>query len=256
MNESVHVLNIRVANVTQRELLEQYTEGLLVTPNLDHLVTLQTDRDFYEAYQQARWVVCDSRVLYFLTKFTRHPLREAIAGSSFFTAYCDYHRDDPDCRVFLLGGLGDTALRAMQRINDRLRRPASCGTPLIVDALSPSWGFDGKEDECRDIINRIRRSGANVVVVGVGAPKQEKWIARWAREVPEVRSWMALGATIDFEAGTLRRAPRLWRTLGLEWFYRFLREPRRLWRRYFVRDMRFFVYFFRQLSHRYQNPFL
>lgn len=248
MTSTVDVLNIRVADITQQQLLETYSEGILVTPNLDHLVTLQHDREFYEAYQQARWVVCDSRVLYFLTKLTCHPLREAIAGSSFFTAYCDYHHDDPDCRIFLLGGMGDTAHQAMQRINRR-------HPDLVVDALSPSWGFDGKEEECHAIVSRIRESGANVVVVGVGAPKQEKWIARWASELPEVRSWMALGATIDFEAGTLRRAPQFWRTIGMEWFYRFLREPRRLWRRYFVRDMRFFPYFFRQLFHRYQNPF-
>ena len=234
---TVDILNITIANTTQQQLLEQFDSGILVTPNLDHLVLLQNDADFLAAYRQARWVVCDSRVLYFFSRLTRHPIREAIAGSSFFSAYCDYHRHDPDCRIFLLGGMGNTASLARERINQRL------GSNLVVDALSPSWGFDQKTDECRAIVSRIRESGATVVIVGVGAPKQEKWIARWHKELPEVRQWMALGATIDFEAGTLSRAPQLWRTLGLEWFYRFLCEPRRLFHRYFIRDMKFFYYY-------------
>ncbi len=256
----VRMLNINIVNTTEDDLLADLHEGMLVTPNLDHLVMLQDDQPFYDAYRQAEWVVCDSRVLYFISRLTRHPLRQAIAGSTFFTHYCDYHRHDAGCRLFLLGGMGDTAQRAMQRINQRLStdtpdQPGRKGEPLVVGACSPSWGFDKKDDECRDIIEQIRLSRANVVLVGVGAPKQEKWIARWRPLLPEVRLWMALGATIDFEAGTQQRAPQLWRTLGMEWFYRFLREPRRLFRRYFLRDMRFFRYFLRQLLNSYKNPF-
>ena len=73
--------------------------------------------------------------------------------------------------------------------------------------------------------------------------------------MPQVKTWMALGATVDFEAGTLKRAPECWRTLGLEWFYRFLQEPRRLFKRYFIDDMRFFWYFGKQLMGIYKNPF-
>jgi len=246
---TVDILNIQVNDVTQEELLREYTEGVLVTPNLDHLVKLQHDRAFYDAYQEARWVVCDSRVLFFVSRLTRRPIREAIAGSSFFPAYCDYHRNDADCRIFLLGGMDDTAQRARERINQRI------GRNIVVDALSPSWGFDQKEDECRAIAERINQSGANVVVVGVGAPKQEKWIMKWRETMPGIKAWMALGATIDFEAGTSKRAPQFCRTLGMEWFYRFLCEPRRLFHRYFIRDMRFFGYYARQLTGHYKNPF-
>ncbi len=72
--------------------------------------------------------------------------------------------------------------------------------------------------------------------------------------MPNVKIWMALGATIDFEAGTLKRAPAFCRKIGMEWFYRFLLEPRRLFRRYFIDDIKFFYYFARQLLGIYKNP--
>ena len=73
--------------------------------------------------------------------------------------------------------------------------------------------------------------------------------------MPGVKLFMALGATIDFEAGTLKRAPVMWQRIGMEWLYRALKEPQRLFKRYFVDDMKFFWYFALQLCGRYRNPF-
>ncbi len=73
--------------------------------------------------------------------------------------------------------------------------------------------------------------------------------------MPNVDIWMALGATIDFEAGNVKRAPMIFQKLAMEWFYRFLMEPKRMFRRYFVDDVRFFWYFGKQLLGLYKNPF-
>lgn len=244
----IQILNVRILDISQHELLEQFKEGILYTPNIDHLVSLQKDQEFYEAYQSAEWVVCDSRILYFLSHLTHHRFRETISGSNFFSAFYDYHRNDPNCRIFLLGSTGDVASRAMHRINEKM------GREIVVGALSPSMGFDEKENECLSIVETIHKSGANVVVVGVGAPKQEKYIARWCDKMPQVKIWMALGATIDFEAGVQRRAPKWVNRIGMEWFYRFIHEPRRLFKRYFIRDLRFFGLYAKQLMGRYHNP--
>ena len=106
--------------------------------------------------------------------------------------------------------------------------------------------------ELRDIINK---TGANVLLVGVGAPKQEKWIMKYRDRMPGVDLFMALGATIDFEAGTLKRAPAIWQKIGMEWLYRCMKEPKRLFKRYFVDDMQFFYYFTKQLLGMYKDPF-
>ena len=105
------------------------------------------------------------------------------------------------------------------------------------------------------IYRTINASCANVVLVGVGAPKQEKWIFRHKSRMPGVDIWMALGATVDFEAGNVKRAPKWMQVLAMEWFYRFLMEPKRMFRRYFVDDVKFFLYFGRQLLGIYRNPF-
>ena len=245
----IRILNIDVLNITRQQLLENLHEGVLITPNLDHLIKLQKDRDFYDCYKKAEWVVCDSNILRLFSKFLKKPFVEAIPGSSFFTSYYMYHKDDADCKIFLLGAKEGVAAKAMERIN------AKVGRQIVVGAYSPSFGFEKNEEECKEIVNIINKSGANVVLVGVGAPKQEKWIMKWKHLMPGVKVWMALGATIDFEAGNVKRAPKIYQKLAMEWLYRFTREPKRLFHRYFVDDMKFFWYFGKQLLGVYKDPF-
>jgi exopolysaccharide biosynthesis WecB/TagA/CpsF family protein len=141
------------------------------------------------------------------------------------------------------------AQKAMEEINKKV------GRRMVVGAYSPSYGFEKRNEENEQIYQMINNSEANVVLVGVGCPKQEKWIDKHKSLMPKVDIWMALGATIDFEAGHVKRAPLIWRKIYMEWFYRFLQEPRRLFKRYFIDDMRFFWYFGKQLMGIYHNPF-
>lgn len=247
--DKLRILNIDVLNITRQQLLENLHEGVLITPNLDHLIKLQKDKDFYDCYKKAEWVVCDSNILRLFSKLLKTPFVEAIPGSSFFTSYYMYHKDDADCKIFLLGAKEGVAAKAMERIN------AKVGRQIVVGAYSPSFGFEKNEEECKEIVNIINKSGANVVLVGVGAPKQEKWIMKWKQLMPGVKVWMALGATIDFEAGNVKRAPKIYQKLAMEWLYRFTREPKRLFHRYFVDDMKFFWYFGKQLLGIYKDPF-
>ena len=209
---TIDILNIRIQNLTEAELLASLKEGVLFTPNVDHVMKLQKDKEFYEAYQKADWVVCDSKVIFFCSRLTSAPFKEAISGSTFFRSFYQYHRDNPDCRIFLLGSLDNVAQKAKERIN------AKVGRDIIVGALSPSMGFDKKPQECEHIVDEVNASGANVLVVGVGAPKQEKYIMKWKERMPNIKIFMALGATIDFEAEVKRRAPLWVQHMGMEWF--------------------------------------
>lgn len=247
--KNIDFLNIKIQVTTQQELLRNLKKGALITPNVDHLVKLQKDEDFYRVYQQAEWVVCDSKILYLMSKLLKEPLPEAIPGSSFFTAYYMYHKDDSNCKIFLLGAAEGIAEKARQNINKKV------GREIVVGAHSPSYGFEKNKKECEELVRIVNESGANVLLVGVGAPKQEKWIMKYRDRMPNVDVFMALGATIDFEAGTLKRAPEIWQKCGMEWLYRALKEPKRLFKRYFVDDMQFFYYFGKQLLGTYKNPF-
>ncbi len=233
----VRILNAQILPLTSKQLLENLHDGLLVTPNIDHLMILEHDDEFRRCYSEAEWVVCDSRIIYFCSQLLSKPLPEAIPGSSFFTAYYTYHRNDPGCRIFLLGAAPGIAAEARRRIN------LSVGREIIVGEYSPVKGFEHDPEESERMIRAIAVSEATVVAVGLGAPKQEKWIVAHRHRLPDVHLWMAIGATIDFEAGNVRRAPLIMQRLGLEWLYRFTQEPRRLFRRYFINDIRFFPLF-------------
>lgn len=243
------ILNIDIFSIRKQELLERLERGALFTPNVDHLVRLQKDKSFYEAYQQAEWVVCDSVVLHRFSRLLKHKIIESIPGSTLFRDFCDFHRDDKDCRLFILGGKKGVAQKAMERINARI------GRRMVVGACSPSFHFVEDEKESLELVRMIHESGATVLMVCATSPKQEIWIAKYRHLLSNVKLFMALGATVDFEAGTVRRCPLRLQRLGMEWFWRFCQEPRRLFHRYFIQDMQFFWYFGKQLLGLYKNPF-
>lgn len=255
--EKIKVLNIDAYAITESELMEGLDKnlsgeggnGVLITPNLDHLVKLQKDEEFYHCYQQAEWIVCDSKILCLFSKLLPKSFPEAIPGSSFFTHFYEAHKDDLNCKIYLLGAMDGVALKAQERINKRM------GREIVVGAYSPSYGFEKKQDENEEIYKMINDSGANVVLVGVGAPKQEKWIAKHREKMPNVKIWMALGATIDFESGTLSRAPKWVQACYMEWLYRIFCDPKRMFKRYFGDDLVFFWYLLKQVFGKYKNPF-
>jgi exopolysaccharide biosynthesis WecB/TagA/CpsF family protein len=132
----------------------------------------------------------------------------------------------------LLGARPGIAERARQRIN------GAAGREIVVGAHGPSMNFVNDEAESADAIGMINRSGATCLIVGLGAPKQEVWIVKHRQLMPNVKVYMGVGATIDYEADAVKRAPRWMTQNGLEWVYRMATEPRRYWRRY-ARQMEF-----------------
>jgi exopolysaccharide biosynthesis WecB/TagA/CpsF family protein len=226
--ETVKILNVDIHNVSELEVLEQLKSGVIFTPNVDHLILLHNDPEFVKVYESADYRLCDSKILYFVSRFLGTPIKEKISGSDFFPAFCEYHKDDEDIKVFLLGAQEGVALKAQENIN------AKIGRKIIVGAHSPSFGFEKNEQECFEIIEKIKNSGATVLAVGVGAPKQEKWIHKYKDQLPNIKIFLAIGATLDFEAGNKQRAPKWVTEMGLEWLHRLLSEPKRLWKRYLI----------------------
>ncbi|HEY9724928.1 MAG TPA: WecB/TagA/CpsF family glycosyltransferase [Chroococcales cyanobacterium] len=226
--EKVRILNAEIDNLTELEALQQINQGVVFTPNVDHLILLQNDPSFLKVYETADYKLCDSKILYYVSRFLGSPVKEKLSGSDFFPAFCNYHKDTEEIKVFLLGAKEGVAAQAQENINAKL------GREIIVGAHSPSFGFEKNEQECLKIIEEINSSGATVLAVGVGAPKQEKWIHQYKDKLPNIKIFFAIGATIDFEAGNKKRAPRWVTEVGLEWLYRLLSEPKRLWKRYLI----------------------
>ena len=244
----VDFLNVSVHNTTTLELLKDLNlnGGVVVTPNVDHLVKMQSDREFLQAYYTADYRVCDSKILQYISFFLGNPIKEKISGSDLFPAFYQYNKDNQDTKIFLLGAKEGVAEQAKYKINQKV------GREIITGTYSPPFGFEHDERECQAIVERINQSDATVLAVGVGAPKQEKWIAKYRHQLPKIEIFLAIGATIDFEAENVKRAPEFMTDIGLEWLYRLSTEPNRLWKRYLVDSLPLFWLISKQKLDRYK----
>lgn len=231
--KKVNILGLDIDNLSKLELLRSLKKGVVFTPNVDHLMKMRSDPEFAAVYKRADFKICDSQILMYASKFLGSPLQAKLSGSDLFPWFCDYHRYNDRIKIFMLGGREGVARQARARINHRI------GREIVVAEYSPPYGFEHSCEERSKILEQIERSGATVVAVCLGAPKQEKWIAQNCDYLPNVDIFMAVGAVVDFEAGTKPRAPRFVSELGLEWLYRLVSEPRRLWRRYLIEGMPF-----------------
>jgi N-acetylglucosaminyldiphosphoundecaprenol N-acetyl-beta-D-mannosaminyltransferase len=248
MNQ-VELLNVSIDNVSQSEFLKNLKSGIVFTPNVDHLMKLQHDPEFFQTYKSATYKICDSKILFYVSRILGTPIKEKISGSDLFPAFYEYHKNNEDIKIFLLGAREGVALKAQEKINSQV------GRNMVVGAHSPSFGFEKNEEECLKIIDIINQSGATVLAVGVGAPKQENFISKYKDKLPNIKIFLAIGATIDFEAGNIKRAPKWLSEIGLEWLYRLLAEPKRLWKRYLVHGPSFFGLILKQKLNLYVNPF-
>lgn len=247
--DTVKILNLSIHNLTTQDLLESLHEGVVFTPNVDHIVKLQRDPLFFDVYCSADYRVCDSKILMIASKFLGKPLKEKISGSDFFPAFYKYHRNNEDIKIFLLGAKAGVALKAQQKINEKV------GRKIIVGTYSPPFGFEKDPRECAEILKRVQKSGATVLAIGVGAPKQEKFIHKYKHQLSNIKIFLAIGATIDFEAGNIQRAPKWVSEVGLEWLYRLVAEPKRLWKRYLIEDPSFLWLVLMQKLNLYTDPF-
>lgn len=165
----VELLNVTIDNLSMAELLSNLNQGVVFTPNVDHLVKLQFDRAFFEAYTAADYRTCDSKILYYALKLIGRPIAEKISGSDLFPAFYWHHRNNEEVKIFLLGAKEGIAAEAQRRINEKT------GRETVIGVHSPSFGFERNEEECQQIIELINQSGATVLAVGAGAPKQERF---------------------------------------------------------------------------------
>lgn len=232
----VQILNVILDNITKQELLDRLkVGGWVTTPNIDHVAKTHVDEVFDTIYHKADYLVCDSQILIFIAKLFGQQIVDKISGSDFLPVFYNYYAQDPEMTMFLLGAREGVAAKAQQIINQKV------GREMVTGVYSPPFGFERDPVECQNIVEIINASKANVLVLGVGAPKQEKWFYRHRHLLKHVTVAFGFGASIDFEAGNIPRSPHWMSQVGLEWLFRLSREPKRLWRRYLVDSVPFFV---------------
>jgi N-acetylglucosaminyldiphosphoundecaprenol N-acetyl-beta-D-mannosaminyltransferase len=193
---------------------------------------LRHDADFRAVYAKAGLRVADGVPLVWASRFLGTPLHGRVNGTDLFELLAA-EAAKWGWSIFLLGGAGDAAALAAAELRRRHDGLSVAGT------YSPQFGFEQDPRECRRITEMIAESGADILFVGLGAPKQEKWIAQYGAAC-NVRFAVGVGVSFSFVAGTLPRAPFWMQRHGLEWLWRLIQEPQRLWKRYLIDGLPFF----------------
>lgn len=230
-------MNIEIDNLTMDETLDEIVNliaqdknAYVVTPNVDHIVRIEKDIELSDVYKHADLILTDGKPLLWIARWYRTPIKEKISGSDLFPLLCRL-AVEKEYRMFFLGAAEGVAKRAAENLKKRYPGLQVIGT------YSPPVGFEKDLKEMQKIEEMIRAAKPHILIVGLGCPKQEKFIFK-NRERLHVPISLGLGASLDFEARNVKRAPRWMADHGLEWFFRIIQDPKRMSKRYLVDDRR------------------
>lgn len=229
----VPFLNAAFDNVDLAQVREVMTEhvrkrepGYMVSLNTDIDIALEHDPEFKAAHRDATLVLMDSQPLFDLAKKQGIPIKEKISGSDLMSPSCKWASEE-GWSVFIMGGMPGVPERAANSLMVKYPGLRVAGT------LSPERGFERDAAMTDAAIAAVRSSSPDILFLCVGSPKSEKFLHAHLSELGVPFS-LVVGAAVDFAAGNVKRAPRWMSDHGLEWFFRFCQEPKRLFRRYFV----------------------
>jgi len=221
-------------------LVREGRGGTVFTPNVDHVVIADEDERFRAAYAQVSLSLADGMPVLWASRLLKRPLPEKVSGSDLVLPLVR-RAAERGWRVHLLGGGEGVAERVKRRLE------ADVPAIRIVGTSSPRIHVDGPLD--MTVVDAVRAKKPDLVFVALGAPKQEIW-SEQARAALSPAVLVGVGGSFDFLVGEQKRAPAWMSRSGLEWLYRLGSDPKRLWRRYLLRDPKFALIVARELRAR------
>lgn len=225
MRKLTQVLNVPFDAVTMKEAIARVkillnTDGqhFICTPNPEIVMEAQKDQELMSILQEADMVVPDGIGVVWASKYSSIRLRERVAGYD-LTQNLFSELAETEHTIYFFGGAPGVATEAARKMTRKY-------PGLKIVGIHNGY-FDGKEE--KKIIHDIKKLSPSILLVGLGAPKQEKWIYENMRLFGAKVS-IGVGGSFDVMAGNVKRAPKVFQKLGLEWFYRLITQPTR-WRR-------------------------
>jgi N-acetylglucosaminyldiphosphoundecaprenol N-acetyl-beta-D-mannosaminyltransferase len=243
---NVRIGDVRIDDVTfdgaldaVEALITARKGGMVFTPNIDHIVLAEEDVRLHAAYEDVDLSLVDGTPVLWAARLLGHPLPEKISGSDLCMPLLR-RAAIRGWRVYFLGGPPGVGEKAAELVR------AELPSIQIVGVDAPFVNLEKDDPRHPDVVARIVAAKPDVVLVAFGCPKQEVFIHRVSQAIAPAVA-LGIGAGLDFIAGTVARAPSWISKVGLEWAYRLAREPRRLWRRYLVRDPKFLLILLREM---------
>ena len=225
MRNIVKILGINIDNVSidetgeiTKKLIESSNKSckVIVAPNTEFIMMAQKDKEFYNLLNSAELATPDSVGVSIAGKLQKKPFKQRIPGQAYFRKVLEVGEKE-GWTFYFLGGKGDVPYLAMENVKKYYPD---------VKIVGYHEGYFDKDSE-QDVINEINNLKPNVLFVAMGAPLQEKWIYKHKNEL-KVDVAAGQGGTFDYESGKIKRAPKVFQKLGIEWFWRLILQPTRI----------------------------
>jgi N-acetylglucosaminyldiphosphoundecaprenol N-acetyl-beta-D-mannosaminyltransferase len=241
MSERISMMGCLMDNLTMEETLQR-VEGFIasglphqhVVVNVDKLVKASADPDLRRIINECALINIDGMPVVWAARLLGKPVKERVAGVDLFEALMQ-RAAGKGWRVFLLGAR-EEVVSGVKRIYEQ-KYPGL----TVAGCRNGYW----KPEEEAGVVEQITAARADLLFVAISSPKKEQFLGRYQAQM-RIPFAMGVGGTFDVAVGKVKRAPRWMQNAGLEWFYRFLQEPRRMFRRYFIDDMAFLRLFLRE----------
>lgn len=240
----VEFMNTYIDNVTKAEAIEHIEKCIcerkisqIITPNVDQIVRMEKDEYFKEICNSCELLLVDGTPLMWIAKAYKKPFKEKICGSDLMPELCALAAKK-GYKIFILGAAPGVAALAAEKLQEQ--NPGL----IVAGTYSPPLGFEKDEKELERINQILLESEADMLFVGMGVPKQDIFVYENMHKY-KIPTSFSIGGTIDFIAGRQKRAPKWVNKIGMEWFYRFLCNPKRMFKRYFVDDMKILRLYFK-----------
>jgi len=235
--EKQALLNTYINNATMQEAIDAIEKMIkadkksyVVAVNVDVVMKIEDDKYLKRIVDCADMALADGKPLVWISRLYGKPLKAKVSGSDLVPLLCRVAAEK-GYRLFIIGGKDGIAARAKSKLEGRFSKIQ------IVGTYAPPFGFEKDKQELNRINKMISDAHPDLLIACFGCPKQEKWIYENIGKY-DARVSICAGATVDFLAGNVKRAPHWMSEHGLEWFYRFLQEPKRMFKRYFVNDVK------------------
>lgn len=214
--EEVKILGVGISNITKKDLTKILVERngpfYIVTPNPEMVYIASDDKQFKNLLNSAKYKIPDGIGIIIASKIYGKPIKERISGIDVFDLLGNFGR----IRIFLLGSKEEAVKEATAKLKNKFSN---------IEAIGYHNGYFRKEEN-DTIIEKIKQFKPDILFVGLGCPKQEEWIYENYRKAG-AKVTIGVGGSFDVVSGLKKRAPAILVKIGLEWFYRFLQEPRR-----------------------------
>jgi len=244
-NRKVKLFNIEVDVLSMNETLEVINEAVIAKKQVVHncinankVVLMEKDKLLHNSLVQADIISADGQAIVWSSKLFNKPLPERVPGIDLMENLMTLAVEQ-GYKVYLFGAKQEIVEKVAMHYGDTIN------SDLIAGYRN---GYFSEDDELK-IVEDINNSGAQILFVAIPSPQKELFINKYRAKMPNIYLLMGVGGSFDVIAGSVPRAPRWMQNVGLEWFYRLIQEPKKMWRRYLIGN---FIFLFLTIKYRVQ----